>query len=81
MLFRYIGSQKELIYRKISEFTAKLENYNHILTMVRQSYCEIFYLINENEDRLNEFEKSVVPLRRLVNSLYGEICDGETFFV
>ena len=81
VLFRYIGSQKELIYRKISEFVTQLENYNYILTMVRQPYCENFYLIYENEDKLNEFEKSVVPLRRLVNSLYGEICDGETFFV
>jgi len=77
----FIGSQKEWMYEKIREFTLKLESYNHILTMVRQSYREIFYLINEKEESLNDFEKSVLPFRQLVDSLYSEICDGETLFV
>ena len=81
VLYQFVGSQKEWMYEKIHDFTLKLESYNHILTMVRQSYREIFYLINEKEESLNDFEKSVLPFRQLVGSLYSEICDGETLFV
>ena len=77
----FIGSQKEWMYTKILDFTRNLENYNGTLTMVRPSCSEYFYLINTNETLLNDFEKSVVPFRSLINSLYGEICDGETLYV
>lgn len=81
VLYLSVGSQKEWMYEKIRDFTLNLESYNGILAMVRPSYSEFFDLINTNEALLNDFEKRVVPLRHLVNSLYGEICDGETLYV
>lgn len=81
VLYLSVGSQKECMYEKIRDFTLNLESYNGILAMVRPSYGEFFDLINTNEALLNDFEKRVVPLRHLANSLYGEICDGETLYV
>lgn len=81
VLDAFIGSQKEWMYEKIRDFIIELDRYNGILSMVRPSYGEFFYLINANEALLNDFEKSVVPLRQSINSLYGEICNGETLYV
>lgn len=85
ILHQFIHFQKEDTYKKISEFNQTLNGYKMYLgfnlEFIGEYYVPSAIFGNKDAEWFMDFEKTTMDSRKAINSLYGEICDGDTLSV
>lgn len=81
ILNRFVRLQSEIIFLKIREFIFELENYYHLCFAASHSCTNVFEIMHDKNESSNTFGKSALIARKEIDSIYGEIFEGQTLFV
>jgi len=82
----FVHNQKDRVYRMIHEFSRTLDEYAKYIGVNSQPIfkgIDVFVPKYRDEDTrfAREYAHEVEKYRLKINTLYGEICDGDTLFV
>lgn len=87
VILPFAHNQKDKIFIKINEFIQMIESYNCYLSNnmrpISDSRLDTFVPLHRDDNIkfVWEFEEATVKFRKQLESVYGELCDGETLFI
>ncbi|NLV28550.1 MAG: NACHT domain-containing protein, partial [Erysipelotrichaceae bacterium] len=87
ILLPFAHNQKDKTFVKINEFTQTIEAYNTYLSNnmrpINDKRMDIYVPLHreDNFEFAWKFQESTVKSRKQLDTIYGELCDGETLFI